>query len=45
MAKEGIIVLVIYHGHPEGAEERDALMQFVKSIDQKKAHVLAIRFY
>ena len=24
MAKEGIIVLVIYHGHPEGAVERDS---------------------
>ena len=44
MAPEGIIVLVIYHGHPEGAVERDALMQFVKSIDQKKAHVLQYRF-
>jgi predicted methyltransferase len=44
MAKEGIIVLVIYHGHPEGAEERDALMEFVKSIHQKKAHVLQYGF-
>ena len=25
MAPEGIIVLVIYHGHPEGAVERDML--------------------
>ena len=44
MANEGIIVLVIYHGHPEGAVERDALMEFVKSIDQKKAHVLQYGF-
>jgi predicted methyltransferase len=44
MTKEGIIVLVIYHGHPEGAEERDALIQFVKSLDQKKAHVLQYGF-
>jgi len=37
---EGMIVLVIYHGHPEGAVERDKLIEFVSSIDQKEAHVL-----
>ncbi|MGE8206260.1 class I SAM-dependent methyltransferase [Heyndrickxia sp. NPDC080065] len=41
---EGIIVLVIYHGHPEGAIERDAVINFVESIDQKKAHVLKYQF-
>lgn len=40
MKPEAIIVLVIYHGHPEGAIERDRLLEFVKSIDQKHAHVL-----
>jgi len=40
MKPEAIIVLVIYHGHPEGAVERDKLLEFVRSIDQKKAHVL-----
>lgn len=44
LAIEGIIVLVIYHGHPEGAIERDALIQYVKSIDQKKAHVIQYGF-
>jgi len=44
MAVEGVIVLVIYHGHPEGAVERDELIQFVKSIDQKKAHVIQYGF-
>ncbi|WP_071393784.1 class I SAM-dependent methyltransferase [Bacillus tuaregi] len=44
MKPEGIIVLVIYHGHPEGAIERDRLMEFVQSIDQKKAHVLQYRY-
>jgi predicted methyltransferase len=41
---EGIIVLVIYHGHPEGANERDYLIQFVEQIDQMEAHVLRYQF-
>lgn len=44
MAPEGIIVLVIYHGHQEGAIERDALLPFVKHLDQKAAHVLQYQF-
>jgi len=44
MAKEGIIVIVVYHGHPEGAIERDALLHYTKAIDQKRAHVLKYEF-
>jgi 16S rRNA C1402 N4-methylase RsmH len=44
MAKEGIIVVVVYHGHPEGAIERDALLHYTKAIDQKRAHVLKYEF-
>jgi 16S rRNA C1402 N4-methylase RsmH len=44
MAPEGIIVLVIYHGHPEGAVERDALLEYVQTLDQQKAHVLRYEF-
>jgi 16S rRNA C1402 N4-methylase RsmH len=44
MAPEGIIVLVIYHGHEEGIKERDDLIQFVTELDQKKAHVLQYQF-
>ncbi|MDQ0245963.1 16S rRNA C1402 N4-methylase RsmH [Bacillus fengqiuensis] len=44
MAPEGIIVLVIYHGHPEGALERDHLLQYVTGLDQQKVHVLQYRF-
>jgi predicted methyltransferase len=44
MAPGGIIVLVIYHGHPGGEQERDALMQFVTLIDQKQARVLLYQF-
>ena len=44
MSPEGLIVIVIYHGHPGGAVERDQLLQFVKGIDQHKADVLQYRF-
>lgn len=44
MAPEGIIVIVIYHGHPEGADERDSLLRYAKSLDQNIAHVLEYRF-
>jgi predicted methyltransferase len=44
MAPEGLIVLVIYHGHEEGAFERDVLLDYVIKLDQQKAHVLNYRF-
>jgi hypothetical protein len=44
MAQEGIIVLVIYHGHPEGQIERDEVIEFVTNLDQKQAHVLRYEF-
>jgi 16S rRNA C1402 N4-methylase RsmH len=44
MAPEGIIVLVIYHGHPEGRTERDRLLEYVSALDQKEAHVLQYGF-
>ncbi|WP_050616125.1 class I SAM-dependent methyltransferase [Bacillus testis] len=44
MASGGIIVLVVYHGHPEGAVERDELLSYVKALPQDKAHVLHYGF-
>ncbi|WP_088043173.1 class I SAM-dependent methyltransferase [Bacillus sp. EAC] len=44
MAPEGIIVVVIYHGHDGGDVEKDALMNFVQKIPQDLAHVLTYRF-
>lgn len=44
MAPEGIIVIVIYHGHPGGAIERDQLLQFCEELDQNAAHVLQYQF-
>lgn len=44
LAKGGIIVLVIYHGHPEGKTERDAVLDYARTLDQQTAHVLEYRF-
>jgi predicted methyltransferase len=44
MSPGGMIVIVIYHGHPGGDIERDSLLQYVKTIDQKKADVLQYDF-
>ncbi|KGA98775.1 rRNA methyltransferase [Alkalihalobacillus alcalophilus ATCC 27647 = CGMCC 1.3604] len=44
MPKEGLIVLVIYHGHKEGKLERDSILNFVTNLDQNEAHVLNYRF-
>lgn len=44
MAQGGVIVLVVYHGHEEGAIERDELLQFVKDLDQNEVHVLQYGF-
>ena len=44
VAPEGIIVLVIYHGHEGGEVERDSLLDFCRKIDQKEAQVLQYQF-
>lgn len=40
----GLIIIVIYHGHDEGKTERDALLTYVKKIDQHSANVLQYQF-
>ncbi|MEH7387346.1 class I SAM-dependent methyltransferase [Bacillus sp. JJ1521] len=44
MKPEGVIVLVVYHGHEEGAVERDRLLEFCSTLDQNRAHVLMYGF-
>lgn len=44
MKPEGVIVLVVYHGHEEGEVERDQLLEFCSTLDQNRAHVLMYRF-
>ncbi len=41
---EGVIILVIYHGHEEGKREKELVMNYVKQLDQKQVHVLQYEF-
>lgn len=40
----GIIVLVVYHGHAGGELEKEAILNYVTKLDQKKVHVLKYEF-
>lgn len=40
----GLIVLVIYHGHPEGKIEKDAILKYVRNIDEKIANVMCYQY-
>ncbi len=40
----GLIVLVVYYGHEGGQEEKDELMDYLRGMDQSKAHVLQYQF-
>ncbi|BDH62675.1 rRNA methyltransferase [Lysinibacillus sp. PLM2] len=40
----GMIVLVVYHGHEGGKEERNAVIEYVSDLPQKHVHVLRYEF-
>ncbi|WNS81686.1 class I SAM-dependent methyltransferase [Domibacillus sp. DTU_2020_1001157_1_SI_ALB_TIR_016] len=40
----GLIVLVVYHGHAGGADERNAVVEFAAGLDQQRAHVMQYGF-
>ncbi|TFJ92827.1 class I SAM-dependent methyltransferase [Lentibacillus salicampi] len=44
MKQNGMIVLVVYHGHEGGDLEREQLMRYVHLLDQKLYHVLYYGF-
>ena len=39
LKKDGIITVSVYDGHPGGPEERDALLEYVRTLYQKDVHV------
>ncbi|KGX86765.1 tRNA (mnm(5)s(2)U34)-methyltransferase [Pontibacillus litoralis] len=39
-----LLVLVVYHGHPGGEEEKEALMKYLATLDQKHYSVLRYGF-
>ena len=44
LKKGGRVVLVVYHGHVGGKEEKDAVLQFVTNLDQQYYGVLQYGF-
>ncbi|MEK4084916.1 class I SAM-dependent methyltransferase [Psychrobacillus sp. FSL K6-1415] len=40
----GIIVLVVYHGHLGGKEEKDSILHYVQNLSQSFVHVLSYQF-
>jgi len=44
MKKNGLIVLVVYHGHEGGEQERDEVLKYVSRLDQKQYRVLRYGF-
>lgn len=44
LKKGGLVVLVVYHGHPGGDKEKTALLDYVQRLDQKDYHVLNYGF-
>ncbi|GAA0181652.1 class I SAM-dependent methyltransferase [Clostridium sediminicola] len=44
LKKEGLILIVIYHGHDEGKNEKNSLDEFSKTISQKEFNVAKLKF-
>ena len=39
LKKDGIITIAVYDGHDGGPEERDALLEYIKTLHQGDVHV------
>lgn len=44
LKENGIVILVIYHGHEQGKKEKAALEKFTSSLNQKKYTVINLSF-
>ncbi|WP_174614094.1 class I SAM-dependent methyltransferase [Virgibacillus ihumii] len=44
LKRNGLVVLVIYHGHEGGTEEKEQIMKYARLLDQKVFHVLYYGF-
>lgn len=44
LKQNGIVVLVVYHGHKGGEQEKEQLMKYTRLLDQKLFHVLYYGF-
>lgn len=44
LKKNKLVVIVVYHGHEGGKEEKEAVLNYCMALDQKKFSVLQYRF-
>lgn len=44
LKQNGIVVLIVYHGHEDGDQEREQLMRYTRLLDQKLYNVLYYGF-
>ncbi|MBP2076406.1 class I SAM-dependent methyltransferase [Oceanobacillus polygoni] len=44
LKKDGLVVLVVYHGHEGGKEEKEGLLKYLLQLDQKQFNVLRYGF-
>ncbi|MCY6485884.1 class I SAM-dependent methyltransferase [Clostridium aestuarii] len=44
LQKNGVIILVIYHGHVEGKKEKIVIEEFVQELNQKEYNVMQLSF-
>lgn len=44
MKSEAVIIIVIYQGHKEGQIEKESLLDYVTTLDQKRALVIQYKF-
>lgn len=45
LAPGGLVTAMLYSGHPQGKEEAQAVLEWAKGLDQKRAHVLLYQFW
>jgi predicted methyltransferase len=44
LKKDGLVVIVVYHGHEGGEEEKKSVLKYMMNLDQKKYNVLQYGF-
>lgn len=44
LRKGSLVVVVVYSGHPQGSEEKDALLEYMAGLNQKEYSVLKYQF-
>jgi precorrin-6B methylase 2 len=44
LKRNGLLLLVVYHGHEGGKEEKEALLEYVTQLNQKNYNVLRYQF-